>query len=152
MERTRKNGVLERGAAADVWRNTLYHIASLYGRLVYLSALRDPNTGRYEHHGLALLFGENESDKTLRKTHTEVFNDWLNYSLEQQCADVELYLAELPGARKTTLETWARLTPYRNLVPSSVREVERSLFFAEIEAILQLLRNEAGVSFRDPDA
>src|SRR3982751_2729839 len=111
MERTRSNGILERGAAADVWRNTLHHITSLYGRLVYLSSLRDPNTGRYEHHGLALLFGDSESDKTLKKTHAEVFNDWLNFSIEQQKADVDLYLTELPGSRKVVLDNWARLTP-----------------------------------------
>ena len=43
----------ERGAAADVWRHTLSQIPYLYGRLAYLGSLRNANTGRYEHHGLA---------------------------------------------------------------------------------------------------
>ena len=48
---------LERGAAADLWRNTLSQIPTLFGRLVYLSSLRDSNSGAYEHYGLAKVFG-----------------------------------------------------------------------------------------------
>jgi hypothetical protein len=143
---------LERGAAADLWRNTLSHISTVYGRMVYLSSLRNPNTGAYEHHGLALLFGDTESDKVLRKTHVDCFNEWLNFALQEQTADVELYITELPGSRKSILENWSRLMPYRNLPPGSAREVERTLFLTEFETVLAVLRNAAGVAFRDPDA
>jgi hypothetical protein len=152
MDRTRHKGGLERGAAPDLWRNTLSQISTIYGRLVYLATLRNPNTGKYEHHGLALLFGDSEADKALRKSHMDSFNEWLNFSLQEQKADVELYLSELEGSRQTVLENWSRLMPYSNLPPASARQVERTLFFTEVETILGLLRNEFGVSFRDPDA
>ncbi len=47
---------LERGAAADLWQRTLAQIPTLFGRLVYLCSLREQNTGRYEHFGLAQMF------------------------------------------------------------------------------------------------
>lgn len=152
MERTRPKGGLQRGAAADLWRNTLSHISTIYGRLVYLASLCNPNTGRYEHHGLALLFGDPDADKALRNSHIDSFNEWLNFSLEQQKADLELYMTEIPGSRRAVLENWVRLMPYRNLAPAAARPVERTLFLTDVEAVLSLLTNEYGVAFRDPDA
>jgi hypothetical protein len=146
------SGFLERGASADLWRNTLSQIPSVFGRLVYLSSLRGPNTGLYEHHGLALLFGEDEADKALRKSHDDAFADWLNFSLEQQRSDLDLYLSALTGPRRTIVETWIRLMPYRNLVPAAARRSERKLFLADFEALLHGLKYEYGVSDPNRDA
>src|SRR5579864_8729114 len=83
---------LERGAAADLWRNTLSQIPSVFGRLVYLSSLRNQNTGAYEHHGLALVFGPEESNRALKKSHSQAFAEWLSFDIEQQKADLDLYI------------------------------------------------------------
>ncbi|MGA2192613.1 MAG: PAS domain S-box protein [Nitrospirota bacterium] len=72
--------------------------------------------------------------------------------LEQQKADLDLYLSGLPGNRRTILETWIRLQPYRSLVPAAAREVERQLYMTDLETILELLKNEYGVVSPDPDA
>jgi hypothetical protein len=145
-------GFLERGAPADLWRNTLSQIPSVFGRLVYLSSLRGPNTGVYEHHGLGLLFGEDEADKALRKSHEDAFADWLNYSLEQQRADLDLYLSALAGPRRKIIDTWIRVMPYRNLVPAAARRSERKLFLADFDALLHGLKFEYGVSDLHQDA
>ena len=68
---------LERGAAPDLWRHTLSQIPSLFGRLVYLSSLRDNNTGTYEHFGLAQAFGEGEAARVLGESHLNGFSQWL---------------------------------------------------------------------------
>lgn len=143
---------LDRGAPADLWRNTLAQIPSVFGRLVYLCSLRDANTGTYKHYGLAQIFGERAADEALRSSHQQVFDEWLRFDLEQQKADLDLYLADLAGDRRTVVETWIRLTPYRNLVPSSAREVERELYLRDLEILLELLRSECGVASPDPDA
>jgi hypothetical protein len=143
---------LERGAAADVWRNTLSQIPSTFGRLVYLSSLRDPNSSLYQHHGLAHLFSEMEADKALRFSHEEVFAQWLCLTLEQQKRDLDLYLSGLEGDRRTVLRAWLQLASYRNSLPATAREVERDLFLTDLETLLELLKNEYGVSVPDPDA
>lgn len=143
---------LDHSAAADLWHHTLSQIPCVFGRLVYLASLLNSNTGRYEHHGLALVFGDEDSDRTLRSSHEKAFQEWLAFSLEQQKADLELYLANLGVDRRTILSTWIRLTPYRNLVPGSAQSPERKLFFADLEALLGLLKNEYGVVVQDPDA
>ena len=45
MNRYQSQGSLERGATADLLRNTLSQIPSLFGRLVYLCSLRDQKKG-----------------------------------------------------------------------------------------------------------
>lgn len=152
MNRYGAKGTLERGVVADLWRNTLSQIPSVFGRLVYLASLRDQNTGVYQHYGLAQMFGKSDADRALRQSHEQAFSEWLCFGLEQQKADLDLYLAGLTGERRTILETWIRLVPYRNLVPSSTREAERRLYLADLEAILELLKGEYGVASPDPDA
>jgi hypothetical protein len=142
----------QRGSAADLWRHTLSQIHCVFGRLVYLSSLRNGNTGRYEHHGLALVFGEEEADRTLRRSHEEAFAEWLGFNLEQQKADLDLYFSEQGTDRKTIVETWMRLASYRNLLPSSAEAVQRELYLADLETILSLLKNEYGVAGPGPVA
>src|SRR5205823_6341945 len=112
---------------SDLWRNTLSQIPSVFGRLVYLSSLRNVNTGRYEHHGLKLVFGDDEANRALRKSHNQAFINWLSFDIERQKADLDLYLSALFEEKKTVLEAWTRLAPYKNLVPNSTKPVERRL-------------------------
>ena len=152
MANRRTKEEFEGSAAAGLWRHTLSQIPCVFGRLVYLASLLNSNTGKYEHHGLAMVFGETESDRTLRLSHETAFREWLNCNLENQKADLDLYLSNVSIDKKTLLSTWIRLTPYRNLVPGSAQGQERKLFFADLEALLGLLKNEYGVSLPDPDA
>jgi hypothetical protein len=152
MIRYEAGRTLERGAAADLWRHTLSQVPSVFGRMVYLCSLREPNTGVYQHYGLAQSFGDEEADRVLRESHQHAFAEWLCFNLEQQKADLDLYLSGLDGNRRVILDTWIRLAPYRNLIPSTTREVERQLYLTDLETILELLRSEYGVASPDPDA
>jgi len=152
MNRGRVNDALRRTAASDLWHHTLAQIPSVFGRLVYLSGLRNPNGGQYEHHGLALVFGEDDARKALKESHKKVFAEWISYNLEQQKADLDLYLSGLAEDQRTILENWQRLEPYRNLWPKSVTNVERQLYLADLTAILELLKNVYGVERPDRDS
>lgn len=143
---------LERGAVSDLWRNTLSQIPSVFGRLVYLSALRNQDNARYSHHGLALVFGEDEANRALRKSHTRAFAEWLSFDLERQKTDLDLYLSALFDDRKTVLEVWINLMPYRNLIPNSIKTMERRLYLADFNAILELLKNEYAAGGPGPGA
>ena len=126
----------------DVWSKTLSQISTSFGRLAYLAGLRDQNSGRYQHFGLAQRYTENEADRVLRTSHEEIFAEWLNYPLEQQRQDLEEHLRSIEGDRKAVLRTWLTLTPYRNLIPAESRDAERLLYITDLELLLEILRNE----------
>ncbi len=139
-------------AARDLWRHTLSQIPTLFGKLVYLASLRDPNTGEYIHHGLATVFGEEKAHQAMKSSHEDVFAEWLGKGLAAQRIDLEMYLTSLEPERKTVVESWSRMEPYRALPPQSARGMERDTFLSDLEILLSLLRNELGVSWSGQDA
>lgn len=143
---------LERTASADLWRNTLSQIPTVFGRLVYLSSLRSPVTGKYEHHGLALVFGEDEASRALRKGHVQAFDEWLCFNLEEQKADLDLFLSSELGNKRAVVETWLSVRTYRTFIPSSAKTRERRLYLADIEALIELLKNVHGGGAPDRSA
>jgi hypothetical protein len=139
-------------AARDLWRHTLSQIPSLFGKLVYLASLRDPNTGEYVHYGLATVFGAVEANLAMKASHQEVFGAWLAFGLEAQKRDLDLYVAGLEPERKKVVESWSKIEPYRSLAPDTALPFERQLFTNDLEILLSLLRNELGVSLPGRDA
>ena len=139
-------------AIQDVWARTLSQIPTALGRIAYLASLRDPNTGRYQHFGLAQLYSAEESDQALRESHGRVLSEWLNFSLAEQQDDLESYLASLEGDRATVLAAWTKLQSYRNLMPVDASAAESELFVTDLELILRLLRGEPSPSSPSPAA
>lgn len=126
----------------DLWSRTLSRIPTSFGRLVYLAGLIDVNSGRYKHFGLVQVYSEQEAHEALRKAHAEVFGEWLNYPLRRQRGDLESYLESLEGDREMVLRSWLHLTPYRSLIPAGASDGNRQLYIADLELILEILRNE----------
>jgi hypothetical protein len=145
-----KDSHFERTALADLWRRTLSTIPSIYGRLVYLNALRT-ESGAYQHQGFVQVYGMQAAQTALLASHEQAFSSWLGFNLEQQKADLDLYLAGIVPDREGVIEIWLKLAPYRNLVPATARDSERRLFMAEFGALLELLRREHRLSRPDPE-
>jgi len=146
MRVARPKSLLERDAREDLWIHTLSQIPTQFGKLQYLSSLRDPNTGTYEHHGLALLFGEKEAAKAMRQNHKRTFAEWLNMDLASQEADLAEYFAGVGGNMTAILSSWDVLEPWKQYVPSGVMASEKALYAADLRTLVSLLKNRYGVS------
>jgi hypothetical protein len=133
-----------RGPAAQLWRKTLSRIPTYFGRLVFLSSLRDAFTGRYAHPPLSQIVGHEITDRTLCHSHHEIFSEWLGFTLAQQKADLDEYLM----ASHSPLD----LVPYRDIVPGTAHQVERQLYLTDLETLLELLRFEHGGAYSVPEA
>ena len=151
---TGRNTATETDGSDALWIRDLSQIETLYGRLVYLAGLRNPDSGRYEHFGCAP--GTQSSltvSRHLKRIHETIFRDWVTLSLERKKADIELYIATVDqGDRRLLVDAWLRLSPYKNHVPASVQGPERQRHISDIEAILGLLKNLYGVASPDPAA
>jgi hypothetical protein len=135
----------EREPGVELWRRTLLQIPTVFGRLVYLSSLRDAVTNRYVHASLTALLGPEDADRTLCHSHHQVFSQWIGFSLAEQKAELDEYLTEA-GSGKHLLQQ------YRNLVPPTARDVERQLYITDLETLVELLRYANGGAFSSPGA
>lgn len=140
----------ERDAESDLWRRTLSQIPSRFGRIVYLSSLRNANTGVYEHYGLASLFGPERSSKALRISHLTCCRDWLKQPLAEQLADLRRYLDSQSSQAAEIIENWRQYAYWRSILPASIRGAERELYLAEVEVLLSLLQSADGVAAPHP--
>jgi hypothetical protein len=137
--------------AGDLWRHTLARIPTLFGRVLYLSSLRNQKSGAYEHPALAQMIGDEEAAETLRRSHARVFQDWLCLSMEQQKADLQEYLAETTNPARV-LADWGASGTYRDWAPATAQDVERRLFTGDLETLLALLKRESGAASPDPES
>ncbi|MBV9399171.1 MAG: hypothetical protein JO062_14405 [Bryobacterales bacterium] len=131
--------MLERSATADLFKNTLSHIPTVFGRLAYLASLRDPVSGIYRHHGLGAIFGREESRKALYESHWNVFREWLNLPLQHKSEDLQAYLSGLEEPRALVLQHWANAQMHRSFMPTAVRKAEEELFVQEFDILLEVL-------------
>ena len=146
MPRFKLKGALERSASADLWKHTLSRIPTAYGRLTYLVSLRDPNSGIYRHHGLASVFGRDESIRALRESHDRSFLEWLLLDLELKIADLQEYIAGLDDDGEVVLKYLASSARNEFQLPEGAREADRFLFHRDFEKAVALLRNGFGAS------
>lgn len=87
--------------------------------------------------------GREITDRTLCHSHHEIFSAWLGFTLAQQKADLDEYLM----ASQAPLD----LVAYRDIAPATAHQVERQLFLADLETLLDLLRFEHGGAY-SPEA
>ncbi|MBZ5582296.1 MAG: hypothetical protein LAQ30_08855 [Acidobacteriia bacterium] len=132
-----------RHPAAELWRETLARIPTLFGRLVYLAALRDAGGG-YAHPALSHMLGRENADRTLRHSHHQIFAQWLALGLEEQKSDLGDFLHEFHAPREAL--------HYRELVPAGARDAERQLYLTDLETLLELLKFEHGGVSPAPEA
>lgn len=151
MPRVRPN-VLERDALTDLWKHSLSRIPTLCGRLVYLSSLRDSNSGAYRHHGLAAAFGRDESARAMQESHLQVFVEWLALPLQGKAGDVRDYLASTDEGPGNVAAFWLRSGQPRNLIPEQSFLAQREHFERDMGTLLEIFRNDPALLGRPPES
>lgn len=139
-----------RSATEDLWARTLSQIPSRLGQMAYLSRLRNPQTGQYEHHGLIAMFGESSAIDALRRSHFDVFRSFLSLRLLDQLEDFRRFLSANSQPAKRLLMAWERNKGYETLLPPETSEAERELFGANMHLIMHHLQGEEAAADSDP--
>src|SRR2546428_4311441 len=90
-EETRQGSEVEQ-VVTDFQSRTLARMEWHFSRLIYLSSLRDYNTGRYHHHGLESQHSSEALDVGLRRGDREGFDDLGTLPLKKETEDLVAFL------------------------------------------------------------
>ena len=138
MERFQQN----RRVIEDVTTRTLAAIPTNYGRLLYISSLRDLASGRYRHEWLSEVYPEDAVQQALAHCHEELFARILETPLAQQEWDLRACLGSLEGDFWSVVVNWQELESYRLLLPTRVPAYLQALFCSNLRALLGVFAEE----------
>jgi len=131
-----------RQVVEDVTARTLAAIPTEFGKLLYLSSLRDISTGDYVHEGLVARYSREAVQQALGYCHQELFLRVLEMPLEQQEWDLRACLEGLEGEFWGKLRRWRETEFYRLLIPADSPEYLREIFLANVGAVLDVALEE----------
>jgi hypothetical protein len=120
--------------------NTLAAIPNDFGRLTYITSLRDLSTGRYEHAGLAALYPQEAVQQALKQCHEEIFQRILETPLALQEGDLRHCLEGMDGQLGDTVSHWRQMEAYRVLMPEDSPDYLKELFCSNLRALLEILQ------------
>lgn len=123
----------------DFLRRTLAKIPCGVGRLIYLASMRDYNTGKYRHDGLAARFGAVTAGEALEMAHREVFYLVAALPLDELVRQMQIYFESSHEAQADLLRAWRRLEPYRIAIPLGVNATAAALYISNVKLALAVL-------------
>lgn len=126
-------------AIQDLRRRTLAHMPQPLERLIYLSAMRDYNTGLYRHEGLALRFSEEASCEALADCHREAFRELVAASLQDLVDQLKRYADSTQASVSEFIAAWRELQPYRVAIPAGTDSLASELLFSNLKIALAIL-------------
>ena len=123
----------------DFLRRTLAKIPCGLARLIYLASMRDCNTGKYRHDGLAARFSAEIAGEALEMAHREIFCTLAALPLRELVHQMQTYFDSSHEAQSELLRAWRRLEPYRIAIPLGVNATAAALFISNVKLALAVL-------------
>ena len=134
LERFQQN----RAVIEDFSSRSLAAISSDFGRLYYVSLLKDSGTGRYEHEGLMSLYPENAVQAGISHCHEELFSRILEAPLMEQEQDLRECLGKAGDEYWDVVENWQENRFFQTMCPTGLPEYLSDLFCSNVGALLAI--------------
>ena len=136
-----------RSVIEDFTSRTLAAIPSDFGRLYYVSSLKD-DTGRYRHDGLMTLYSEDSVQVALARCHEELFSRILETPLRQQERDLRDCLDTAGDKFWAIVESWRETRFFRTMCPEGLPFYLDELFCSNMSALLAIFSADRANSAR----
>lgn len=134
-----------KSALEDFEANTLGAVPGLLGRLSYVGGLRDgkgTGTGRYEHWGLARVYGDDAAQSAIRASHRVLLSEVLKKPLAVLLKDVPASCANEHLTESEFLAALAQSSP-KPLSPAA-----RAHLGSVLSALSALLESQNNANLR----
>ena len=128
-----------RAVVEDFSSQTLAAISTDFGRVYYVSSLKDEDSGRYEHDGLANLYADNAVQAALSHCHEELFSRILETPLRDQERDLNGCLDAAADRYWEVVENWRETRYFQSLCPEGLPDYLSDLFCSNMSALLAIL-------------
>jgi hypothetical protein len=123
----------------DLLQRTLAKVPCDLARLIYLASMRDYNTGKYHHDGLAASFSPSVARAALQMAHRDIFHKVAALPLVDLARQMIMYLKSSHEDPAEVLRAWRRLEPYRVAIPMNVNATVAALFISNVKLALVIL-------------
>jgi hypothetical protein len=127
-----------RAVIEDFSSQTLAAISSDFGRLYYVSSLKDADSSRYEHDGLMSLYPENAVQAGLSHCHEELFSRILETPLRDQERDLRACLVSAGDQYWDVVESWREERSFQSMCPEGLPNYLSDLFCSNMGALLAM--------------
>lgn len=127
-----------RAVIEDFSSQSLAAISSDYGRLYYVSSLKNSDSGRYEHDGLTSLYPENAVQSGISHCHEELFSRILETPLREQERDLRACLNSAGDQYWDVVESWRESRYFREMCPEGLPDYLHELFCSNLIALLAI--------------
>lgn len=126
-------------AAEDIRLRTLGKIPRTLDRFIYLSSMRDYNTGLYHHEGLAGRYSPEVACEALADCHREVYRQLLTCSLQDLVVQMEGYIESSQTPARDFIAVWRKVEPYRVAVPVETDSFASEFLFSNFRIALAIV-------------
>ena len=79
-----------------------------------------------------------KSSRTVQSAHYRALLRWLCLRIEEQCADLQLLIAEQPASGQSVFQQWLRAGQFQLLLPDCALAGERELFLTDLALVLEV--------------
>lgn len=129
-------------ASSRVWAAGEEILSSLPNdltRLIYLTSIRDSNSGTYRHHVLSREFDPLEAHSVFEAWHQQVFARLITSPVPKFVEELEGYLRYSRAERERFITTWKTLQVYRAAIPLKAPKRSCEIFFLNLATALSIL-------------
>ena len=130
-----------RAVIEDFSSQTLAAISSDFGRLYYITSLRDRESGRYEHDGLANVYSDSSVQQAIAHCHEELFTRILETPLEEQQLDLGKCLAAAGDQYWDVIANWLESRYFERMCPEGIPAYLQDLFCSNLHALLSIFES-----------